>query len=273
MSKYKMIVSDLDGTLLRDITNVSEENYEAIKKLDEMGITFVFATGRSCKEVPQRLREFKSVKYQINSNGASVRNSEGEVIDSALISPEKYRQALEILREYKCHRAVHIDGRACVDSAQIGDEIVDEFHVPPLYLDIFRRLTDKIENLEEYALDNREVEFICCFFASDEELFECKDRLMELGGLSVTSSAKFNLEVVAEGALKGDAVTRLANKLGIKKEEIIAVGDSRNDISLLEVAGMPLAVENANDALKKCAKKVICNHKDHIAKYILENIV
>ena len=273
MSKYKMIVSDLDGTLLRDLTSVSEENYEAIKKLDEMGITFVFATGRSYKEVPQRLREFKSVKYQINSNGASVRDSEGKVIDSALISPQKYKQTVEILNEYKCHRGVHIDGRACVDPSNIGDDIIEEFNVFPMHLGIYREIADKVENLEEYALDNKEVEFICCFFASDEELFECKDRLMALGGLSVTSSAKFNLEVVADGALKGDAITRLANKLGIKKEEIIAVGDSRNDISLLEASGMPLAVENANDALKKRAKKVICSNKDHIAKYILENIV
>ncbi len=273
MSKYKMVVSDLDGTLLKDVMTVSDENVEAIQKMDEMGITFVISTGRCDDETPKVLKNCKGIKYYINSVGSSVRNAETGELDLVLISPEKYKEITKILNQYRHHITAHIDGYNYVDSAELGDEVIEKYNVHPLHLDLFRKMARRVDNFEEYTLDGKSVEFLCCFFASDEELFECRERLMALGGLSFTSSAKFNLEIVAEGALKGDAVTRLAKKLGIEKEEVIAVGDSRNDISLLSVSGMPLAVENANDALKKHAKKVICNYKDHVAKYILENII
>lgn len=273
MSKYKMVVSDLDGTLLNGSTLISNENYEAICKLGEMGIVFAVATGRCYGEIPDVLKNCKYIKYYINSNGGSVRNAETGELDLTLITSKKYKEMAVIMDQYEQHIVAHIDGYAHVDASKLGDDVIKKYNVHPSHLAIFREMAKRVDNFKEFLLDNKSIEFMCCFFAKDEDLFECKDRLARLGGLSMTSSAKFNLEIVAEGALKGNAVTRLANKLGIKKEEIIAVGDSRNDISLLSAAGMPLAVENANDALKKYAKKVICNYKDHIAKYILENII
>ena len=112
---------------------------------------------------------------------------------------------------------------------------------------------------------------VAVFFKHQNELDECVEKINALGGLISTSSTDFNVEIIAKGASKGDGIRRLAKMLDISTDEIIGVGDSRNDIALLEAVGLPLAVSNAADVLKEKAEAVICHHTEHVVKYILEN--
>ena len=114
---------------------------------------------------------------------------------------------------------------------------------------------------------------ISIFFRHEEELQECYKALEAMGDVDITASTKGNLEIIRKGALKGAALIKLANKLSIPLSEVIAVGDSRNDLSMLNEAGLALATSNALDVLKEASDAVICSNNEHIAAHIYENYI
>ncbi|MGL4485378.1 MAG: HAD family hydrolase, partial [Anaerovoracaceae bacterium] len=98
--------------------------------------------------------------------------------------------------------------------------------------------------------------------------------LQSLKNVSLTSSLDNNYEIGPEGGNKGEALKRLAKIIGVNKEEIMACGDSPNDIELLQEAGLPIAVENAKESVKAVAKLIVPSNIDNgvalaIKKYAL----
>jgi len=270
---YKLIASDLDGTLLYDISSVSEENYRAIAEYKKMGGHFVPASGRCFYEIPQELRECEDIRYYISSNGAVVTDTATGELDEVLIPNETFDKIMELMSEYEIYHTVHFEGCAYMLAENDSEEKARYYNVNKYYYIHFHENCRKLENLDGKFSQGRGVEMLSVFFKSQAELDECVKKLNALGGLVVTSSTDFNLEIIAEGASKGDGVRRLAKKLGISTSEAIGVGDSRNDMALLDGVGMPLAVSNAKDVLKAKAKKIICSNKEHIARYILDNLI
>lgn len=270
---YKMIASDLDGTLLYDVFSVSNENMEAIKKFDDMGGYVVPTSGRCFFEILPEIRECKSIRYCISSNGAVITDLvTGEREEVGIVS-ELLRTVVDTVSEYETHIALHYNGTGYIDAETDNEEKAEYYNVNKYYYIHYHKWCEKIENLRSFCKSGIDAEMLSVFFRKQSELDECVKRLKDIGGLIVTSSADFNIEIIAEGATKGDGVRRLAKRLGIDISEVIGVGDSRNDISLLEAVGLPLAVENASEELKQKAKKVICHHTQNVIPYIVENFV
>ena len=114
---------------------------------------------------------------------------------------------------------------------------------------------------------------IVLFFELDEAARHSK-QIFEDGGRLCTAHANIGyLEVYSSDAGKGKALIALADMLGIDIADVIAVGDSKNDSSMIEEAGLGLAVANACDALKELADQTICDNSEHIAKYVLEKFI
>ena len=111
------------------------------------------------------------------------------------------------------------------------------------------------------------------FFRDDCELSKCREELSAIPGILVTASVAHNLELVSARAGKGAALTALADVLRINKDEIIAIGDSTNDISMFEVSGLSLCAANGAEEAKKCADTVICSNEEGVADYVLKNII
>ena len=109
---------------------------------------------------------------------------------------------------------------------------------------------------------------ISLFFRSMEELKLCSDALRRLGGLHVAEPLPFNLEIFREDAGKGTALLSLAEHLGIDIRDTIGVGDSGNDITLLQTANLGLAVANATDSLKAVCDEIICANTEDAIDYI-----
>lgn len=270
---YKMIASDLDGTLLYDVFTVSEENFRAIAEYANAGGLVVPTSGRCFNEILPELRKCENIKYCISSNGAVITDLATGERDEVCISPELVSKIIDITSEYEVHHTLHHRNFGYIDKERDTWERASYYNLNIYYYEHYHKWCHKLENLCEFCKSGIEAEMISVFFRKQDELDECVKKLNALGGLAVTSSANFNIEIIAVGASKGDGVRRLAKKLGISTDEIIGVGDSRNDIALLEAAGLPLAVSNAADALKEKAAKIICSNKEHIIKYILENIL
>ena len=268
-----MIASDLDGTLLYDVFTVSKENFLAIEKYTNMGGLLVPTSGRCFHDIIPKIRECKDIKYCISSNGAVITDMSTGERDEVSISPELFTKIMDTTLEYETYHTIHHRGFGHIDAKKDTWERSSYYNLNRNYYVHYHKWCKKCEDFEAFYRSGIEAEMLSIFFRNQNDLDECVKRLDALGGLIITSSARFNIEIIAVGASKGDGVRRLAKRLGISKDEIIGVGDSLNDTTLLESVGLPLAVSNANDILKEKAAKVICSHKEHVIEYILENIV
>lgn len=270
---YKLIASDLDGTLLYDVFNVSRENMDAIREFSQMGGYVVPTSGRCFYEIVPELRSCEDIKYCISSNGAVITDLATGERDQICITPEKLKAIVDIATEYEVHLTLHRDGYGSIDLSTDNRERAFYYNLNEHYFVHYHKWCRKVDGLADLCRSGIEAEMISLFFRKQSELDECAERLGTVGGLILTSSADFNIEIVAEGASKGDGIRRLAKKLGLDMSEVIAVGDSRNDVTMLKAAGLGLAVSNAVDGLKQKADAVICSHKEHIIPYILKNFV
>ena len=267
---FKLIASDIDGTLVGEDSIVSKENLAAIKKMREMGIHFVPTTGRSYYEIPEALIACEDIRYYITSNGACIYDKEKDEATFFSLSGEKVKELISITEDYDVCYTAHKDKLAYFDQ-RISEEEMMYFSIEKAYRDVFLQMTH-FEDIYDFTKDDKTEMFVAFFHDMDERL-ACIERLKKVEGVTVTGSIPYNVEIISSKATKGNSLTRLLEQLSIKKEECIAVGDSPNDLTLLPAAGLPLAVENASPLLKEKASHVICHQSEHIAKYILENFL
>ena len=271
MTEYKLVVSDLDGTLLDENMKTGEKNDAAIKALADRGILFVPSSGRTFYEIPQNLLDNPDVRYVIYSNGTIVYDlKEKSVIISNEISKQSAEKILEICRKYEVFICPHCKGYAYSQNL-FGKATMEYYGINEYYKEIFRTMKS-YDDIAEFK-NAGGFESLVLFFHDDEELAKCESELSEIKELLVTSSVAHNLEIVSAFAGKGAALREFSKLLGIKKEEIIAIGDSTNDISMFEAAGLSLCAKGGNEAAKSHADMVICSNKDGVVDYVLKNIV
>ncbi len=268
---YKLIACDLDGTLLQDDMTLSEENVAAIKTLTESGIVFAPCTGRTYGEIPEAVRENGCIRYFIYSDGAAILDKATGEISDAYIPKELACKIFDMLCEYDTEILIHAGGNSHVDAASFDTaRYAEHYHMNENYRTLISEANIKVESFSDFGHNAESVELFCCFFANDCELEACRARLVEIGELIVTSSAPHNLEIAYKTAGKGNALIRLAKMLGIKRADTVGIGDSPNDLSLLENAGLALAVEGAAESLKESADAVICPNSEHVAAYLVD---
>ena len=272
--KYKIVASDLDGTLLNKEQIVSEENHYAISQMSRLGIEFVPTTGRAMNEIDPSLINSPDIRYIITSNGAVVYDKNiGKPVFTRYVPRDDVRFVLETLRPYNVFIVVHEGGKTYFDKNKYNPEFLNICGVGEYYGYIIGQHAEAVENYEDFLISSGEVELICLFFESDEAARISKQIFEDSGALYAVSPGTNYLEVYSADAGKGKTLAALADKLGIDIADVIAVGDSNNDSSMFEVAGLGLAVANACDALKELADQTICDNSQHIAKYVLENLL
>ena len=271
---YKIVASDLDGTLLNKEQTVSEENLYAISEMNRLGVEFVPATGRGMNEVNLSLINSPDIRYIITSNGAVVFDKKlGKNILTRYIPGDAVRLILETIRPYNVFIVVHEGGKTYFDKNKYNPEFLNLCGVNAYYGSIIGQYAEAVEDFESFLLSSGEVEVICLFFELDEETRSGKQIFEDSGKLCAVSPVTNYLEVYSSDAGKGKTLVAFADMLGVDIADVIAVGDSDNDSTLIAQAGLGLAVANACDALKELADQTICDHSEHIAKYVLENFI
>ena len=272
--KYKIVASDLDGTLLNKEQNVSEENFRAISEMKRLGVEFVPTTGRAMNELELSLINSPDIRYIITSNGAVVFDKKlGKQILTRYIPKDAVRIILESIRPYNVFFVVHEGGKTYFDKNKYNSEFLNICGVGKYYGYIIGKYAEGIEDFESFLLSSCEVELMCLFFELDEGTRSCNQILENCGKLCAASPRANYLEIYSSDAGKGDTLVAFANMLGVDIADVIAVGDSDNDSTMIEKAGLGLAVANSCDALKELADQTICDHSEHVAKYVLENFI
>lgn len=272
MSDYRIIACDLDGTLVGTDGKISPENYEAIHAFRERGVEFVPATGRAFGEMPADLKACPDIRYIMYSNGSVIFDKATGERRTFGIKHDLLCRVLDLLGEYDTHILLHAEGDSHFDAKKDREEYFAHCHMNEWWMNYVRGCNVRREDFDEYAYGLDEAEMACVFFDTLEHRAEARERLLAMG-LRVTSTAEYNLEIFSADCGKGNTLHVLAKMLGCSVGQTIAVGDSLNDLTMIEAAGLGISMSNGIDLLKEKADMVICSNDEHAAKYILNEIV
>lgn len=271
MYTYKLVASDLDGTLLNSKAEVSKENISAISELAKRGIHFVLSTGRTFAEIPDVLKNSPDIRYSIYSNGAVVYDKVTGKRIFTCIPNELVRNILDTVNRFETHVTVRYEGCAFVDKNFQSDYHFEYYNVCDAHKRVVRDFAVYSDDFHNFSYSADNVEDVSVFFRNYEDKIRCKDIFSKISSLRVVEVDKFNIEILNSEAGKGNALHSLADMLGIEYSETVSIGDSDNDRSSIEAAGLGLAVSNSTEALKKAADEVICSNEEHAVQYVLSH--
>lgn len=237
--EIKLIALDMDGTLLTSGGEISDTNRKVIAKAIEQGIYVVLSTGRwlgSCLPFAESL---KLTSYLVTVNGGEIWTMNKELIERHLLDPKIMEKMWEL--------ANHLGVNTWIVSTEKvyyqGDR-PDDFYA---------------HEWLKFGCDSQE----------KVKLDKIVEELSHHDELELTNSLPTNIEVNPIGVNKASALERVCRELGITMNEVIAAGDSLNDIKMIQEAGIGIAMGNAQEVIKQVADDVTdTNDNDGVAKAI-----
>ena len=265
----RLIALDLDGTLLDSQKRLSSRNRQALTECLERGIHIVPTTGRTVSGIPSVVRELPGVRYAITTNGAVVEDMKEDLtLSEGTIPWELALKILKIIDQYHVMYDPYIERRGITEPRFY--EHLTEYGLRPELQEVVRMTRDVYPNIIEFLETCRKpVEKINLFFPEIEERTKVRKVLEEIDGIIITSSMPMNLEINAPGATKGGGIRRLAEHLGLKREQTMAMGDGENDFSMILEAGIGVAMKNGRPDLCKAADYITdTNDEDGVASAI-----
>ncbi|WP_085536146.1 Cof-type HAD-IIB family hydrolase [Massilibacteroides vaginae] len=268
--KYKLLVLDVDGTLVNSEKEISKQTLATLLKVQHMGVRIVLASGRSTYGL-RHLIEALELKnhggYILSYNGGQVIDiKNNEVLFEKRIDP----QQIPYLEKKALKNGF---GIFTYHKNKIITSTPDNKHI---------QHEAKLNGMDIVTVDNfsEAVTFSpCkCVLVSDDEqaLVGLKDhwRKRLAGVLDVYRSEPFFLEVVPEFIDKGNTLGVLIQKLGLGEEEVMAIGDGRRDFSMIQLAGLGVAMGNAQKSIQACADYVTeSNDNDGVALAVQKFII
>jgi Cof subfamily protein (haloacid dehalogenase superfamily) len=282
----KCIATDMDGTLLNSVQQISSANKEAILKAQGQGVEVVVATGRSYQEATYVLSEAGLTCPVICVNGAEIRSKEGDVLSATPIDKQLAREVAARLTEKDVYFEVYTNkGAFTIDPDKAVSILIDivmsanpeanrEEIIEAAGARIRDGLIDKIEDYEQLFTDQDYQIYKLLAFSFDAERLEAANQaLADLKELAIASSGHENLEITHRDAQKGIALESFVTAKGIDLTETMAIGDNYNDVSMLEKAGRAVAMGNADPYIKSLCDVITDTNEDSgVAKAILEVI-
>lgn len=270
---YKLLAADMDSTALTTDKRLTERTIAVMTKALEQGKHVLFSTGRSISFVQNYIDMVPGMRYAICASGASVLDTKTDerilykTIDietvKMVISAASGGYVMPILfREDKSYGT-----RWCVDCCE-------EFGVKyyePTYRKFMNICDDAFNN---YMEDPAELEKINLFYADENEAETVYEQIKNLP-ISFSTHTPRSLEINAPGVSKAKGLKALCGHLGIELSECIAVGDAENDEEMISVAGLKVAMGNAQERIKRISD-VVCADCEHdgvaeiIEQYLLD---
>jgi len=268
----KLIVLDLDDTLLRDDQSISNRTKAALIKAQENGVKVALASGRSTFGMVACAEELSLAEYGgfiLSFNGGKMMNYQ---LKEELFSSSLSLTAVKKLYEISQREGVFIH-------TYMGNEIITETDNP--YTTIASGLSNMPINLVTSFVEGVKEEVgkvLMCGDPDKMKIVEAKLKTELADDFSVMRSKPFFVEFTKKGVTKGTSISHLIQKYGIKREEVMAIGDSYNDQEMITFAGLGVAMGNAPDDIKELADYVTdTNMNDGVAKcvekFVLRDLV
>ncbi|WP_281889377.1 Cof-type HAD-IIB family hydrolase [Paenibacillus sp. YYML68] len=241
MKPYRLIALDMDGTLLTEEKTVSDANRAAIQDAVAAGITVMFATGRGIHSALPYAEELGLTSPLVTVNGSEVWKAPGELLERHRMDVEDIRSMRQlVLDDEPWYWAYSTEG---VFNRDNWHEIKDEEALVWMKLGYYTEDAKKLASLRE--------------------------QLEATGRYAITNSHPCNIEMNPKGVSKASGLHRVCELLGIDMSQVIAMGDSLNDETMIREAGLGVAMGNAQDEVKSFADVVtLTNEEDGVAHII-----
>ena len=274
MKDIKLVALDLDGTLFDNSSHISERNLTAIRSITDKGIHVVISTGRPFEGIPFDQIKGTGINYAITANGSGIYEiSTGKCLYENAMDEELVTPILSFLLTRDIHMDAFIGGKGytpvqCVETAQ-------KLTVPSSIKNYIITTRTRLDNILQFIHENQlKVQKMTLNFypAADGTLIDretVRKFLVSNPSITTVCGGYNNLEFTRADANKGVGLRKLAEILGVNPDATMAIGDTENDLAIIEAAGIGVAMGNATDAVKARADYVTTtNTKDGVAAAI-----
>ena len=267
----KIIYSDLDGTLLFDAGTITDKTDKVLRMAASKGILFVPATGRHYRCIPECIRSLPGLRYEISSNGALIRDIMTEnIIFAAYFEKEVLQYLLDITEETGKPFEIFQRDRIIMNeqsyeylklTSDSRPYILKCFGDSVLVPDIEASLATDPYGIHKFLIRGL-----------SQSLYHVLFEKINASGLAEAASSLYgNMEISPAKINKGKALLCLCDYLGVSPDETAAFGDGTNDISMLNAAGVSVAVMNASDEVKEHADFVAADNCHDGPALFIEN--
>lgn len=243
IAKYRLLALDMDGTLLNDEQIITPTTVEWLQKAVDAGVHVCLSTGRAFTSAFPYAEQLGLGTPMITVNGSEVWRAPHEIYRRSLMDPMLVKQMYELAKE---------------------DDIW-----------FWAYSTEKVHKQDNWDGDVTGREWLKFgYHTEDDELrHKLLLRLQDMGGLEITNSSPHNLEINPLGVNKATGIKEVCKLLGLEMSQVIAVGDSLNDLAAIQQAGLGVAMGNAQETVKEEADAVVAsNNNDGIAEVVQKYI-
>lgn len=259
----KLIVTDVDGTLLDDNSNLPELNKKAILACLDEGIGVILATGKSIDSIFPIIKFLNLKLPQITMNGAVVVNKDLRIINSVKIKPEDYFDVIRSIKE---------KGYLPLAALEKGGIFYEKYHPDMKYIERIGEKLIKIDSIETAYFSKNSVDINVPIKEDNSLDFYLRKKFSNK--LEIVRAGEYFFDILNLNATKGNALCSIAKILNIKRDEIAAFGDSYNDLSMFREAGLKIAVKNSNSKVLEAANIITDeNYKSGFGKAIYGHIL
>ncbi|RBN51964.1 Cof-type HAD-IIB family hydrolase [Flavobacterium psychrolimnae] len=262
--KYKMLVLDMDDTLLNDDHTISDENKLMLAKAQELGVYVILASGRPTPAMIAYAKELQlDNSYMISYNGAVITDlKEDKIIFEQTLTQGQIHELYDYSLKSKTHIITYVNGK-------IVSETDSE------YIEIEKNITGLTHNKVVSFKDEVQSSAVKCILLEEPSYLKEveKDLKAAMPHLSVSMSKPFFLEVAQNGIDKGASIKLLSEKLDIHQSEIIAVGNAGNDLSMIEYAGLGVWVDNVDPELRDKGDVIVASNNNHGVAEVIKRFI
>lgn len=256
----KLIVTDLDGTLLNSKHKLSARNEQALKRAIALGIPVILATGKTRKSAEHLIKQLDLQTMGVYVQGLLVYNSDGTLRYQESIPADMARKVMTYAETRGFSIVAYSGNRLLVKAKDLRFDHLSDYGEPAV-----EAVGHLVNQLETTTINK-----LILVGMSEQAALSLRWQLDQewRGKLNFTLSAvRHQVEVLPAGAHKGKGVAAVARDMNISPEHIFAIGDAENDIELLQYAGWGVAVGNAHDKVKQVAKAIVgTNDQDGVAE-------
>ena len=269
MHDIRLIAMDLDGTLLNSRQQVSEGNRKALLAARAKGVHLAICSGRCACDIAGIAMESGLDDCALLSlNGLHCYDHfGGELFSDHLFSWETSRQIIDVLWKTEIVFACFLHNTVVA----FHDEEKKVWHAHednPMKPRMLHRSECRLDDIDAPGINK-----IVCITPDAKLLSSVRAQLEQIDGVGITSSWFDNLELIPSGFGKGTGVAEMAKRLGLDASQVMTFGDNDNDLSMIQWAGMGVAMENATENVKQAAKFITLNHNEDGVAYAIRCFV
>jgi Cof subfamily protein (haloacid dehalogenase superfamily) len=263
LKNIKLVVSDMDGTLLNSKGKVSDRFFNIFKQLQEKNITFCAASGRQHNSIIDKLQPIKDDIFIVAENGGIATKGKDILLEKVL-PPEDIKRVIPIIRTMENTNLV-LCGK---NGAYIESD--DEKFIQ-LFQEYYSKYF-KVDDLTEVVEKTTFFKMAIYHPTSSEKFLYPKLRHLEKDFLLKISSPNW-LDVSSKGTNKGNALQIVQQQLHITKEETLVFGDYHNDIEMMQQAGCSVAMQNGHQDIKELATITTESNDNYGVEVVLEKLL